>query len=125
MAEADIRDMRESFEQIMIGDKLNDTRRLPLLPLFGTIEEEGSKVWVVKDMVEFLKHIDDATTGPNFNDTERIKVCQSKLMGIPRKIFRKFTGNTWQEAQIYLKEHYPSANTYQKVCMELHSIILR
>ena len=122
MAEAYIRDIRESLEQMNIGITNNDTSRLPLLPFFGNNEQEGSNLWVLKDMGEFLKHIDDATAGPRFNDAGRIKVCQSKLMGIPKSIFRSFTGETWQEAQTYLMEHYPSANTYQKVCMNLHSI---
>ena len=122
MAEAYIRDIRESLEQMNIGITDNDTSRLPLLPFFGNNEQEGSNLWVLNDMGEFLKHIDDATAGPRFNDEGRIKICQSKLMGIPRKIFRKFTGKTWQEAQAYLIEQYPSTNSYQKVCMELHSI---
>ena len=43
-------------------------------------------------------------------------------MGTPRNVFRKFDKDTWEEAKTYLKEHYPSANTYQKASRELNAI---
>ena len=44
MAEAYIRDIRESLEQMNIGITNNDTSRLPLLPFFGNNEQEGSTI---------------------------------------------------------------------------------
>ena len=119
----DIKAMRQSFEEIVNTTKLNDTRRLPELPYFGSTNEgESSKLWTIKDCVEFLKYIEDATVGPSFNDSGRIEVCRSKLLGTPRNVFRKFDKDTWEEAKAYLKEHYPSANTYQKASRELNAI---
>ena len=50
----DIKAMRESFQEIVNTTKLNDTRRLPELPYFGsTGEGESSKLWTIKDCEKF------------------------------------------------------------------------
>ena len=122
MTEADIRSMKVAFEEVATANKTNDYRRLPELPFFGILPKNNDKIWVMKDLKQFLEHIESATPNDSWNDSGRIEVLRSKLLGTRRDVFCKFKGDTWELAKQFLLLKFPQTVTYQKKFKELNTL---
>ena len=117
-----IRSMKDAFEAIALSSKQNDMRTLMELPYFGIVSDPENKKWITDSCNELLDHVDKATRDESWNDSGRIKVLRSKLLGPALEYFNDFTGDTMAEAKTYLLKMFHDPTTHASVSAEIERL---
>ena len=118
-------DMTNSFKEIGLAAKQNSTNFLGDIPYYGVSKDEAKNKNIIplNEPTRFLDIIDVMTDKAAFNESGKINVLKSKLLGPALEHWNTFAGGeSWAAAREHLLKLYPEVQSYTSVMAKIPNL---